>query len=312
MTRKRVLLTGSSGMIGSALAERLAARGFVVRGVDRRPNRWIEWLDDRTLTVDLTEATSLDRLPDSVDLIVHLAANARVHKLVGSPQLAKENIDATYTIVEYARRTGADLLFASSREVYGSRDQPRCAESESRAADCASPYAASKLSGEALVAAYRACYGIQTCIVRLSNVYGRYDATDRVIPRFIASAQRGQPLTVYGTDKLLDCTYLDDCLDGITEVVERFEAVDGETINIASGAGTTLQELAATIIDETDSESEIETKPERTGEIRQYVADISRATQLLDYEPAFDLDAGIRNTVAWYRQQPELYDEILG
>jgi UDP-glucose 4-epimerase len=310
MRHSSVLITGSSGTVGTALANTLLDQGYDVTGVDTRPNQWLETVDDRTTVVDLTDSDALAELPESVDLVVHLAANARVHRLVQQPGLAKENFDTTFNILEYARDVGADLVFSSSREVYGNTGQVVYDETDTYVDECESPYTASKIGGEALVKSYDNCYDIETSIMRFSNVYGRYDASDRVIPLFIAQASRGQDLTVYGDDKVLDFTYIDDCVAGVEQVIEQFNKTSGTTFNIASGRGTSLVELAETIVDRLDAGVSVSVEPNRTGEVGRYVADISKAEKILGYNPSHDLEAGIDATVKWYLDRPELFDTI--
>jgi UDP-glucose 4-epimerase len=310
MRHSSVLITGSSGTVGTALANTLLDQGYDVTGVDTRPNQWLETVDDRTTVVDLTDSDALAELPESVDLVVHLAANARVHRLVQQPGLAKENFDTTFNILEYARDVGADLVFSSSREVYGNTGQVVYDETDTYVDECESPYTASKIGGEALVKSYDNCYDIETSIMRFSNVYGRYDASDRVIPLFIAQASRGQDLTVYGDDKVLDFTYIDDCVAGVEQVIEQFNKTSGTTFNIASGRGTSLVELAETIVDRLDAGVSVTVEPNRTGEVGRYVADISKAEKILGYNPSHDLEAGIDATVKWYLDRPELFDTI--
>jgi len=103
--------------VGTALAESLLDDGYRVTGVDVAENRWSDLINERTIVTDLRLESNLNKLPESVDLVVHLAANARVHKLVTDPSKAKENFETTYNILEYARDIGADIIFSSSREV---------------------------------------------------------------------------------------------------------------------------------------------------------------------------------------------------
>ncbi len=311
MTDSSVVITGSSGTVGTALADALLERGHDVTGVDTRPNRWLEAVDERTTVLDLAEEDALAELPSSADFVVHLAANARVHKLVQNPALAKENFDTTFNMLEYARETGANLIFSSSREVYGNNEQVIYDETDTYVDECESPYTASKIGGEALVKSYNNCYDIETSIVRFSNVYGKYDASDRVIPLFIAQATRGQDLTVYGEGKVLDFTYIDDCVDGILRVFGQFNKSGGTTFNIASGRGTSLVELAETIVDRVDSDVRVTVEPNRTGEVGRYVADISKARKILGYEPEDTLLEGIDATIDWYLERTELFDDIL-
>jgi UDP-glucose 4-epimerase len=312
MRHDSVVITGSSGTVGTALADALLERGYDVAGVDTVANRWLDHVDERTVTADITDSEAFDDLPDSPDLVVHLAANARVHKLVQNPALAKENFDTTFNVLEYAREAGADLLFSSSREVYGNTGQVVYDETDTYVDECESPYTASKIGGEALVKSYDNCYDIETSIVRFSNVYGKYDASDRVIPLFIAQASRGQDLTVYGDSKVLDFTYVDDCVDGVLRVLDQFNKTAGTTFNIASGRGTSLVELAETIVDRVDSDVRVTVEPNRTGEVGRYVADISKAEKLLGYEPDYTLGEGIETTIDWYLERAELFEDILG
>jgi UDP-glucose 4-epimerase len=306
-----VLVTGSSGTIGTALSQSLLAEGYDVICVDNRENRWSDRIEERTRTVDLTADDATASLPDTVDLVIHLAANARVHKLVENPDLAKENFDTTFSVAEYSRQADADLIFASSREVYGNNGKIIHDETDTYVDECESPYTASKIGGEALVKSYGQCYDINTSIVRFSNVYGKFDASNRVIPLFIAQAARGQDLTVYGEQKVLDFTYVDDCVEGVVSLVNQFNKATNSTFNIASGQGASLVEVAQYIVDELDADVSVDIEPNRTGEVGRYVADISKAQKILDYNPEYNIKDGLAATIDWYRDRTELFETIL-
>lgn len=306
-----VLVTGSSGTIGTALVNRLLSEGYDVFGADITENRWLELVDKRTHVVDLCNEAELDQLPTDLAMVVHLGAHARVHELVQQPELAQENIEMTFNLLEFARVNDIPrFLFASSREVYGNRNQLVHEESETRSDLSESPYTASKISGEALVRSFESCYDISTSILRFSNVYGRFDDSDRVIPLFIAQSTNGEDLTVYGADKVLDFTYLDDCVEGVVRVIEQFSKASGTTLNIASGEGYSLLELAEAIDERTPNTSEIRVEPSRNGEVKQFVADISKVSKLLGYSPAYSLADGLTETVDWYLDRPELVRSI--
>jgi len=310
MSISSVLITGSSGTVGTALAESLLDDGYRVTGVDVAENRWSDLINERTIVTDLRLESNLNKLPESVDLVVHLAANARVHKLVTDPSKAKENFETTYNILEYARDIGADIIFSSSREVYGNNGKIIYDETDTYVDECESPYTASKVGGEAMLKAYEQCYDMHASILRFSNVYGRFDVSDRVLPLFIAQAHDGQDLTVYGDDKVLDFTYLDDCVDGIVRVIEKFHKAKGTTFNIASGEGTSLIELAEEIARRVDTDVDIHVEPNRTGEVGRYVADISKANKVLNYDPAYSFNEGLDAAVDWYMTNPRFFDEI--
>ncbi len=309
----RILLTGSSGQIGTNLALRLLAEGHSVFGVDKRTNGWTAEFD--TLLQDL--AGHYAPFPGGmngvewpeVDLVVHLAAHAKVHQLVRQPQRALENAMMTFNILEYCRQLELPLVFSSTREVYG--DVHRFDEYGEAAADFAfteSPYSASKIASEAFIYSYAKCYGLRYLVFRFSNVYGRYDndlrRMERVLPLFMHKLGRSEPITVYGGDeKVLDFTYIDDCIDGIARGVERLSdgRVENETINLAYGQGNTLVRAAELIAAELGVTPEITKEPSLVGEVTRYVADIRKARELLDWQPETPLEKGIPLAVDWFR-----------
>ncbi|MBI2636343.1 GDP-mannose 4,6-dehydratase, partial [Candidatus Peregrinibacteria bacterium] len=166
--------------------------------------------------------------------------------------------------------------------------------------NCESPYTASKIAGEALIQAYTRCYALDHVIFRFSNVYGMYDDSERVIPLFIRRAQKNEPLVVYGKDKCLDFTYIDDTVDGILRTIDRFADVKNDTYNIANGKGTTIVELAETVRKLTGSASKVHYRESRTGEVIRFTADITKAKEKLGYAPQTSFEEGIRKTVEWY------------
>ncbi|AUV84140.1 nucleoside-diphosphate sugar epimerase (plasmid) [Salinigranum rubrum] len=312
MSRNSVLVTGSSGTVGTELVLRLLDSGYDVHGVDVTENRWSDRVDDVTELVDLRDEDEVMDLETDVDMVVHLSANARVHQLVRNPERARDNFDMTFNMLEFARRNGVqDFVFSSSREVYGNNGKLIYDEEDTYTDSCESPYTASKIGGEAMVKAYEKCYGINTSLLRFSNVYGRYDNSNRVVPLFIAQAVDGRDLTVYGADKVLDFTYIDDCVSGIADVVDSFEKVQGTTLNIASGEGTSLLELARTVVNAVGANVDVHVEPNRTGEVSRYIADISRANKLVGYSPKYSFAEGIDETIEWYLDHQEVLDAIL-
>ncbi len=313
----RVLITGSSGQIGTNLALRLLAEGHAVFGVDRRVNTWTNAFP--TLLQDLAIPQrdfhgGIGGAPyPPCDLVVHLAANAKVYELVEHPHRALENINLVFNVLEYCRAQHLPIIFASSREVYGDiyryLDGSPAASTGETSADFSfteSPYSASKIAGEALVYAYARCYGLRYLVFRFSNVYGRYDndleRMERVIPLFIQRIDRGEPVVVYGQQKILDFTYVDDCVAGIVRGIEHLSAgvVTNRTINLAFGAGNSLVRMAELIGEALGRQPEIMVAPaKRPGEVSYYVADISLAQTLLGYQPQVPLDEGVRRAVRW-------------
>ena len=236
---QKILVTGSSGTIGTRLCELLLKTGYNVLGTDIRSNPWNQTIDKLTIIADLCRKEDLGRLPADVDMVIHLAANARVYNLVVDPALARDNFEMLFNILEFCRRHSIPgFLFSSSREVYGNSDHAVHTETDASVLSCESPYTASKIGGEALVHAYHQCYGMDFIITRFSNVYGMYDTSDRVIPLFIRLTREDQDLVVYGKDKLLDFSYIDDTVAGIMRCIGKFPEVKNEVFNIASGRST--------------------------------------------------------------------------
>jgi UDP-glucose 4-epimerase len=310
----RVLVTGSSGQIGTNLALRLLADGHDVFGVDKRRNTWTN--EYETLLQDLAGHYHAFKggihgveYPE-VDLVVHLAAHAKVHQLVRQPQRALENAMMTFNVLEYCRGLGLPLVFSSTREVYG--DVHRFEEYAEEAADFAyteSPYSASKITSEAFIYSYARCYGLNYLVFRFSNVYGRFDSDlwrmDRVLPLWMHALSRGEPITIFGgNEKLLDFTYIDDCVDGIAKGIYALAEgrVANQTINLAYGQGNTLVRAAELIAAELGVEPQVTLAPSLLGEVTHYVADVRKARELLGWQPQTPLDQGIPKAVSWFRE----------
>lgn len=300
---KHILVTGSSGTIGTRLCERLMVDGFTVTGVDWRENKWNKNVDAVTIHVDLRDKdTIIERLPKDVDAVIHLAANARVYNLVEDPSLARDNFETTFNVLEYARKYGIGrFMFASSREVYGNTGQIVHREDDTMTKHCESPYTASKIGGEALVHAYNQCYGMNYLIFRFSNVYGMYDESDRVVPLFISKCSKDEDIVVYGKEKLLDFTYIDDTVDGIMLSIENFSTIKNDVFNLACGVGTSIVDVAHLIRDTLNSKSAIEISDNRTGEVVKYVADKTKAEKAFGFDPKVSAEEGILKSIAWYK-----------
>jgi UDP-glucose 4-epimerase len=306
----RILITGSSGQIGTNLALKLQEEGHFVFGVDKRRNTWTSEIE--TLYQDLSMPYRDFKMgignieyPSDLDGVVHFAAHAKVHELVQQPHRALENITMTFNVLEFCRQNDLPLIFSSSREVYGDIHRYITEESHADFAFTESPYSASKISGEALVYSYAQCYGLRYLVFRFSNVYGRFDndlqRMERVIPLFIRRISRGEPITVFGESKVLDFTYVDDCVAGVSNGLTRLVGgeIGNHTINLAYGQGNSLVEMARFIAAELGVEPNMTVEPSRVGEVTHYVANIGKAHALLGYSPQVTLREGIRRSVAW-------------
>ena len=312
----RVLITGSSGQIGTNLGLRLRREGHDVAGVDRRPNTWTDVIPTQLLDLAQLQPVGSGRIGEAevgrVDAIVHLAAHAKVHALVERPLGALENHIMVANALEFARVNTVPIILASSREVYGnavSRAAP-VPESAADFRNAPSPYAAMKLASEALAAAYRRCYGTPFAVIRFSNVYGRFDndldRLERAIWIFRQRILAGEPVVVFGADKMLDFTYVDDAIDGLYRCLERLVAGDlavaGETFNVAYGGGRRLVDVVRMIGSALDRRAPMDVRASRPGEVTWYVADVAKARRLLGYAPRTPVEEGIGRAMEWAAQ----------
>jgi UDP-glucuronate 4-epimerase len=302
----RILITGSSGQIGTNVGLALQQRGDTVLGIDHRPNTWTDRIE--TVLLDLAKARVED-LPTgkAFDVVLHLAAYAKVFELVEYPERAMDNAKMCFTVLEYCRRHQTPIIFGSSREVYGDIHRHVTEEAAADFVVAESPYSASKIAGEAFIYSYSRCYNLPYLVFRFSNVYGRYDndaaRMERVIPLFIDRIARGVPIVVFGREKVLDFTYVDDCIAGVIAALDALaqRRVCNQTINLAYGQGGTLVDVVNLIALALNKEPQVTYEPARPGEVTRYVADISKARELLGYEPRTPLSGGIGLAIKWQR-----------
>lgn len=306
----KVLVTGSSGQVGTNLCLALLEKGVPVVGIDKRRNTWTDRFpylhhDLAQSMPTMAEISAVSETFDKPDLVVHLAANAKVHELVLNPRRAHENTTVTFNVLEFCRHHQLPIIFSSSREVYGRPEPPAVSEDTTDVFHILSPYAAYKMADEMLIYAYTNCYGLKYLIFRLSNVYGRYDndldRMTRVIHVFIDQMRRGEPITIYDRHKMIDFTYIDDCINGLMLGIDKLHRgeVTNETFNLSSGSPTTLIQLAETIAANLDVTPQIIDQPIQPGEISFYVADLTKVKTQLGYEPQVPFDQGIKRAVEW-------------
>ena len=306
-----VLITGSSGQIGTNLGLALKARGASVMGLDKRENSWTKSFP--TYAIDLVRLSRSGeanrfKIDPKPDVIIHLAAWAKVHQLVKEPGKALENVEMACAALEVARQHKCPIIFGSSREVYGDIHRHVTDEGAADFVVAESPYSASKIAGEAFFYSYAKCYGLPHLVFRFSNVYGRFDndleRMERVIPLFVKKISNGEEIVVFGRNKMLDFTYVDDCVSGLVAGIDALTAgkVVNQTINLAYGQGQTLFDLVSLIELATGRTAKASYAPSQTGEVTRYVADISKAKQLLGYAPQTPLTVGISKYVQWCRE----------
>lgn len=294
---QRVLITGSSGLVGAALTSALRDRGLDV-----------VWLDLRASGKARGDVRDRQRMHDaaaSVDGIVHLAAISRVAWGQQDPELCWEtNVDGLRNALDAAASCPQApwLVFASSREVYGQPESLPVTEAAPRRP--VNIYGRTKLEGERLVAAGRRS-GVRACTVRLSNVYGSTeDHADRVIPSFAHASALGAELRVDGLDRTFDFTHVDDVVRGFVTLIEilRRGASLPPPIHFVSGRPTSLGELARLAARLGHRGSPIRPGRPRDFDVSRFVGDPSRARRLLRWEPSIPLEEGVARLVEEFRE----------
>jgi len=293
----RILITGSSGLIGTALTLALLTKGADVVRLDLR--------EDGEARGDIRDRNHLQKVVENVDGIVHLAAVSRVIWGEQHPDLCWEtNVAGLRNLLELAAKSNRTpwLIFASSREVYGQPDRLPATE------ECPlcpiNVYGRSKVEGELLVKeAHRA--GVRASTIRLSNVFGSIaDHRDRVVPAFARAAAFGQALRVEGLDNTFDFTHIDDVTRGIIALVELLSVGESPPppIHFVSGKPTTLGELANLAIRFGKSGSTIQAAPHRDFDVARFYGNPTRAKALLGWQPLVGIEEGVARLVHAFRE----------
>jgi UDP-glucose 4-epimerase len=305
----RVLVTGAAGFIGSHLCRRLVAEGEEVVGLDDLSAGDLANLADvpdvRFVEADLRDEAAVARAAEGCDAILHHAARKSVPRSVREPDVFVDvNVRGTLNVLLAARERRATSVFASSSSVYGDQEVfPLREDAEPRPR---SPYAATKLAGEALFRSWWHSYGVPTITLRYFNVYGpgqdpasEYAA---VIPRFATACLTGGIPVVYGDgEQGRDFTFIDDVVEANLLAIRAPEAAFGRVLNAGAGRPpTSINQLLALVAKHAGASPEPVFEPPREGDIRRSEADSSRARELLGYDPKVAIDEGVRRTVEWF------------
>ena len=294
--KQRILITGSSGLVGTALTSALLAEGVDVVRLDLRARGEAQG--------DVRDRTRLNDIVARADGIVHLAAVSRVVWGERDPELCwATNVGGLRNVLEAAAQSERRpwLVFASSREVYG---QPELLPAtENAPLRPVNVYGRSKMEGEHLVAeAQRA--GLRACTIRLSNVFGSTsDHADRVVPAFARAAALGAELRVDGLGHTFDFTHIDDITRGIVALIGLLAAGGSPPapIHFVSGRPTTLGELANLAVRLGQAGSSIRPAAPRDFDVARFFGDPSRAKALLGWQPLVPLDEGLARLVQAFR-----------
>lgn len=308
------LVTGGCGFIGSHIAEALVRRGDRVRVLDNLSTGHRSNLDccegkAELVEGDLTDRAVVTRAVEGVDCIFHEAALASVPRSVEAPlDTNAACVTGTVTLLDAARRAGVRrLVYAGSSSAYG--DRPTSPKCEPDLPAPISPYGAAKLAAEYYCRSFTATYGFETVTLRYFNVFGpRQDPNSpysAVIPLFITALLDGRRPTVYGDGgQSRDFTYVANVVHGNLLAADAAGAA-GRVFNVANGRATSLNSLLKQLNALLGTNIEPIYAAARVGDIRESLADISAAREVLRYEPQVDFDEGLKRSVGYYRQLVE-------
>jgi UDP-glucose 4-epimerase len=305
------LVTGAAGFIGRSIAAALLARGETVRGIDslitgKRSNLiGLEAME--FIEADLADPAACARACEGVEIVFHEAALASVPRSVADPVATNVNcVDATLNLLVAARAAGVRrVVYAASSSVYG--DTPTLPKHEEMLPNPISPYAVAKLAGEHYLSAFTRVYGLETVSLRYFNVFGPYqDPTSHysgVLAIFCRKMLAGEQPTIFGDGgQSRDFTFIENVVHAnLLAASAPAEKVSGRMMNVATGTRITLNETFEILRELTDYSGQPAYAEPRSGDIRDSLADIRLAGELLGYKPVVDFREGLRRTVEWYK-----------
>lgn len=318
---KNILVTGGAGFIGSHLVDSLLADGgWQVTVVDdfndfyspeiKRNNIAHHQTNEnyKLFETDIRDAESLEKIfaETKFDVIVHLAARAGVRPSLSEPKLYTEtNVNGTVNLLELAHQHDIkQFVFASSSSVYGINSKIPFSEDD-RIYQTISPYAATKAAGEFLCHTYSHLYGMRIVGLRFFTVYGARQRPDLAIHKFSKLITEGKPIPVFGDGTTRrDYTYIDDIIQGVRGAID-YNQSNYEIFNLGESQTTELRELIEVLEENLGKKAVIERKPMQPGDVPVTFADISKAKNLLGYNPTTKIREGIPKFVEWFLSSKE-------
>jgi UDP-glucose 4-epimerase len=312
----KYLVTGIAGFIGSSIARELLDRGEPVRGLDDFSTGKWENIAEIENEIDFRGVSLLDKdgiasACQGIDYILHQAALPSVPKSVAEPELTHAvNVNGTLNLLLAARDAGVKrVVYAASSSAYGNSET--LPKHEGMVPHPISPYAVQKLTGEHYMQAFAEVYGVETVSLRYFNIFGpRQDANSQysaVLARFITQMQKGEPPTIFGDgEQSRDFTFVANAVQANLKACAAAAAeVSGKVFNIATGRRFTLNETFQILRQIIGFSGAARYAEPRAGDVKHSLADISLAQQHLGYSPSIGFEEGLRQTVAWYRQQAQ-------
>lgn len=318
----KLLVTGGAGFIGS---------NFIRYILDKYPQDKIINLDALTYAGNLENLKEIENNPNyqfvhgdimdsllveelirDVDVLVHFAAESHVDRsILDSDSFVRTNVNGTLNLLEIAKNSGKKRFHhISTDEVFGSLEKGAPAFNEKTHYDPRSPYSASKASSDHLVRSYFHTHGLPVTVSNCSNNYGPYQFPEKLIPFFITSLLEGRKLPVYGTgENIRDWLHVKDHCDAIDRIIRNGKI--GETYCVGGDAEKTNLEITHKILELMGFDhSYIEYVPDRKGHDKRYAVDFTKIKSELGWEPSIKFEDGIRETVEWYKNNPQWLENI--
>src|SRR5713101_616021 len=310
----KYLVTGAAGFIGSSLVRALLERGEQVRGIDNFDTGRRENLSEVLNRMDFREADILDldamhKACQGVDYVLHQAAIPSVPKSVLDPLGSnRANVDGTVHLLVAAKDAKVKrVVYAASSSAYG--DTPTLPKHEAMIPNPISPYAVAKLASEYYMISFYRCYGLETVCLRYFNIFGpRQDPTSPysgVLAKFITQMLAGEQPTIFGDGaQSRDFTYIDNTVTANLLAAKAPAAqAAGQVFNVATGERFDLNQTFQLLKKIIGYKGDIKYAPERAGDVKHSLADLSRTEKHLGYKTKVNFEEGLRRTVEWYRGQ---------
>ncbi len=309
----RVLVTGGAGFIGSNIAEALLEKGYEVRVLDNESTGNRKNLSGLAglefLRGDIKDMETVSKAMEGIDFVLHQAALPSVSRSVENPlETNGVNVEGSLNVLEAARKRDVErIVYASSSSVYGDTEiLPKREDMEPKPL---SPYAASKVAMEYYFSVFNNVYGIKAIGLRYFNVYGPRQNPESeyaaVVPRFIKAVLSGERPVIYGDgEQTRDFTYVKDVVQA-NLLAMNAKGIGHEVFNIARGERISINRLLEMICNIAGRDVSPEHREPRKGDIRDSLADISKAKERIGYSPEYDIEKGLRETVDWFRARTD-------
>jgi len=316
--KPKYLVTGAAGFIGSNLVAALVARGDSVRAFDNlATGHWglvrrlvADASKVEAITADIRDAVSMARAMEGVEFVFHQAALGSVPRSVENPAESDEvNVHGSVVVLDAARRAGVRrVIFAASSAAYG--DTPTLPKREDMPTGPLSPYAVSKVAGEQYFRVFASLYGMETLSLRYFNVFGPNQLPEgpyaAAIPRFVRAALAEEPINIFGDgEQTRDFCFIANVVNANLLAAATPRKLEGQVVNIAGGRRISLNDLVKEIGRVLGKKLDIRYLDPRPGDVRHSLADITRAKELLGYEPTVTWESGIPPTIEFMRQLAE-------